>query len=113
VLPTDSYTGLEFYDCYEVDPDTVGEFTGLTDRCGVKIFEGDILIYIDPDTSEYDESERYIVQWDEEDVGFTTEAFYCGKSQGLVALLRHQSINHEIIGNIHDNPELLEGDDDR
>ena len=32
---------------YKVDPETVGQFTGLTDRNGVKIFEGDIVRYGD------------------------------------------------------------------
>jgi len=94
----------------EVIPSTVGQYTGLTDKNGVKIFEGDILIFVDPDTSEYDKNERYLVQWDKETAGFLTEYFWCKKSCGLDELLRLYSVNYEVIGNIHDNPELIGGD---
>jgi uncharacterized phage protein (TIGR01671 family) len=71
-------------DCLEVIPETVGQFTGLTDKNGVKIFEGDVLkggIYLE-----------YEVKWDHEEWGWNiTEA----------------ALNFYIIGNIHDSPELL------
>lgn len=89
---------------YRVDPETVGQFTGLTDKNGKKIFEGDIC-------KTYFES--YTHSWEE--VGVVTE--FCGAYGIESADGKHfrafinESVytrSHEVIGNIHDNPELLE-----
>lgn len=79
----------------KVDPETVGQFTGLTDKNGVKIFEGDIV--------EYDEELHSVVY--EPDVGMFE---LCGN--GFVADFSYidSSIFCEVVGNVHDNPELLE-----
>lgn len=79
---------------YEVDPKTVGQYTGLTDKNGKRIFEGDILSF---------ETMRgtisFTVYYDEEcGVWQPFGDSYCGFDPKDV----------EVIGNIHDNPELLE-----
>lgn len=85
------------YDNYQVDPATVGQYTGCIDKNGKKIFEGDIL---------YPISKRpYLVFWDEENVKFAL------KNSRDFCLNIYQNIADEyiVIGNIHDNPDRLKG----
>lgn len=72
------------YEEFIVIPETVGQFTGLTDKNGNKIFEGDVL--------EGKYKNRGVMEWDEKDACFSR--FY-------------PLIDFEVIGNIHDNPELI------
>ena len=78
--------------CYKVDPETVGQYTGLTDKNGVKIFEGDIVKHYD---AVYEI--RYITKYTR-CAGRNSGCIFAGIPLG----------NTEVIGNIHDNPELLE-----
>lgn len=83
---------------YVVDSETLGECTGLTDRNGKPIFEGDIL--------ETAESFNYIVKWSREHAEFYAESMdrFCVRSSvGVIA--RQGGV---IIGNIYDNPEMKE-----
>lgn len=99
---------IEFYDgltdCETVDviPETVGQFTGLTDKNGTKIFEGDIVTY----DKEYGGKtrEKGTVYWC--DGAFWVENVQNKEGYGLLGALVNYQL--EIIGNIHDNPELLE-----
>ena len=87
---------------YEVDPETVGQYTGLTDKNGNKIFEGDIVQNIS-------ERKKGIVQWFEEHAAFL---IYCQSENTLYWLYDNDFSNLEVIGNIHDNPELIGGGDE-
>lgn len=89
VFPGDGYDSP---DCYEVDPATVGQYTGLQDMNGNKIFEGDIVHAITPNTSK-----NCIVKCE-----------YGQFCIGLCMPLAYVRNSSKVIGNIHDNPELLE-----
>jgi uncharacterized phage protein (TIGR01671 family) len=87
---------------YSVLPETVGQYTGLTDKNGVKIFEGDILsAHLDEDNPDYET----VVQVIWEEYGWRTM-----EGNGLSDPLDDEDAEmFAIIGNIHDNPELVEG----
>ena len=96
---------------WEVDPETVGQFTGLTDKNGKKIFEGDIVHVLGNQQVEDWKNVNYIGSIAFLDAGFCV-------IDGTIedhAFRRYQlprlDFDLEVIGNIHDNPELLEGCD--
>jgi hypothetical protein len=96
----------------DVDPDTVGQYTGLTDKNGTKIFEGDIIGYKDGrfvancivNFGLYAAAGRigkshmgFYLDWAENDLLRNDIGFWA--SERLI----------EVIGNIYDNPELIGG----
>ena len=91
----------------KIDEKTVGQYTGLTDKNGNKVFEGDIVEEV------YDthRGSRYEVRMSEERGGWYPFARDdgCGCCSWEVANCDYC----EVIGNIHDNPELLKEERDR
>lgn len=91
----------EEYICIEkwcpVIPETVGQYTGLNDKNGVKIFEGDILKGAMRNLIVAYKGAGFIAYWNDHDYGYGTEQMWCNLVEG-----------GEVIGNIHDNPEILE-----
>ncbi len=92
-------------DMKEVDPETVCQYTGLIDKNGRKIFEGDVVRYTDEVIGEEKVDE---VKYNE------THAAFCRlhkREMGLQYLFIDEAIADrcEVIGNIFDNPELLTG----
>ena len=88
----------------EIDVETLCEYTGMLDKNGKKIWENDIVKPYDTVTNE-----NYIISWDKEMGAFV----FCdiNTNNSLYVLVGHyiESIQSvEVIGNIFDNPELLE-----
>lgn len=84
---------------FEIVPQTFGQYTGLKDRKGTDIFEGDIVNIIRAE-------EKGKVEWRENDAAFEVVGD-CLEASFLENLYGHDV---EVIGNIHDNPELLKGE---
>ena len=83
-------------DQYMVKPETVGQYTGLTDKNGLKIFEGDILTL--------DGEDGFFVLEFQKD----TARFVMSGDSIVVDFNNFWSYEVEVIGNIHDAKELLE-----
>lgn len=91
----DNSNGLNNGVCgLEVASSTVGQFTGLTDRNGVKIFEGDIVRYGQRGKVEYNSGSAQFT------LNFTNSTY-----EGFDKI---PFCDCGVLGNIHDNPELLE-----
>lgn len=86
---------------WHIDADTVGQYTGLTDKNGTKIFEGDIVKYGDTVHNVVFEQRNGTAYFGL--VYSTLETLSFGYYQDLKQI--------EVIGNIYDNPELL-GDEE-
>lgn len=111
-----------------VDPSTLGECTGLTDKNGKLIFEGDIFRFSDEvwsscytscgtEWNSWDVENYGVVGFDEEYARFDFVKYKFGENSVEADLHENRDIefaefvsNLEIIGNIHDNPELLKGE---
>lgn len=97
-------TYARYYD--DIDPDTVGQFTGLKDKNGKEIYENDICV------NKYGlEDYYYVVKW--VFAGWQTvtykkpDAQIRGISDGINQGYMEGSEGLEVVGNVYENPELL------
>lgn len=87
---------------YEVDAKTVGQYTGMVDKNGTKIFEGDICNF--SSRSDIDNYGVVVYDADETEFGIDYGSTYLGLGK------HYHSRNVEVIGNIYDNPNLIRGE---
>lgn len=102
-IDSTSFPANEITDTNEIDPETLGEFTGLIDKKNVRIFEGDVIqCELAVGTVAYQTGADdnfltgFIVLW--------TSERYLRQELGFWATQRDITV----ISNIYDNPELLE-----
>ena len=122
-----SYKWIPDYMVAEVDPATIGQYTGLTDKNGKKIFEGDIVRMngnpLDLAVIRFGEFACVDIELEEktdrvhgwyfkpiETDGLSRLEPFCWEFQLNEMWIKENEV--EVIGNIHDNPELLKGDND-
>ena len=101
------YDEIPFFNIDEypiVNPETISRYTGLTDKNGTRIFEGDI---VKQEFSKFRQSTNGICEFHDSSFGLKI------KDLGIEKFLPFACIcnaTYEVVGNIHDNPELLEGE---
>lgn len=80
---------------FEVELETIDQYTGMDDKNGVKIFRGDIVVGMDED-------EEGLIVWDIEELEYRIDVLYAHLKMG-----DYYSKEIEVIGNIHDNLNTL------
>lgn len=89
---------------YQVDPETVGQYTGLKDSTGKRIFEGDILKHFTNNPN----PDSYFLAIVGHEAGAFCLLHIKGRYRIRNMLWDCPSDSYEVAGSIHDNPELLE-----
>lgn len=89
--------GYDHLDSYQVIPESVGQFTGMVDKKGVKIFEDDILQGVSNDVFSYEKICKYYhVRWG-------VDSWHIMHTRlSMQELFIYCNKNIEVIGNIHD-----------
>ena len=95
IVPPYEISMNNYYRNYVVDKETIGQYTGLKDKYGREIYEGDILYYRDAKIKS--------------PVTYRNGGFYFSHYGGTTfsAIADHEINKYTVVGNIYDNKELL------
>lgn len=104
IYGSNAYPDLRICDKYAVYTDTIGQYTGIIDKNGKKLFEGDIVRFCTEENIEV----LSIVHYDLDSLSFIFESEY--STYCFDFDLHHYLDEFEIIGNIYDNPDLIHWD---
>ena len=95
------------YKIYDIQSDTIGQFTGLLDKNGMEIYEGDIV--------KTKGNWGGVVTWNSRGYYYVKDQYYSDDEEPdlspLGSLHCYERKQLEIISNIHDNPEILKNND--
>lgn len=97
--------GIPF--AFEVRPETIGQYTGLTDKNGIKIYEGDIVKFDEYKYEKLVQSITSEIKWCEELCSLSLVVSERQGTRGTLSHLLDYNKEVKVIGNIFDNPELL------
>lgn len=102
---------LNVHDCFEVVPEAVGQFTGMLDRNGKEIYEGDILQSPSGNTVVVKFGyKEHIVKHEIFTDSFAAYGWIVENVEnGITDFLDNEFLKGEIVGNRFDNPDLLNG----
>ncbi|EPS8735746.1 YopX family protein [Listeria monocytogenes] len=103
-----TYAHFIINNMHAIDEKTVGQYTGLKDKNGKKIFEGDIVAFSEDDFHVFNSQVEYFseVGYPAFDIKVPSTYYFDSNVFSEVSMSGLYEI--EVIGNIHENPELLE-----
>lgn len=92
----------------KVDPSTIGQYTGLRDRRGQEVYEGDVVFWIGSDMRGRGRGEQGAIIWDKHTMSWAILRDKPTSDGRPCIISRPFDKKHlEVVGNIHDNPDLI------